>query len=240
MKGQINLDILLAYVGFIIFALFLVGYFEGLFKPFVDYFSDNTLVKKGLVVESQVSRFISLESFKDLCGSISVPGLKGVKAEYSVVGFNVFEKDLNVFNLSNGLQVVRDFNVLSIKRSGGEGGVFSFVFTLPRGGLNVFKKNISNGDSISISSDLFGNNVVSVVLTPGDKEYVLVTPFYDVSFLFVEEVNASSFFVNGLNATGSCSSGFLNGKSVTHSEFFKPLFFNGEKFFVRVGVDAWW
>jgi len=242
MRGQVNLDIIIAYIAFIAFALFLVTYFSNLFKPFLDYYSGDVLVKRGLILEQEILSNIDLNDFDKLCSSISVPGLTGVNISYDIAGFNVFYHDYSNSSLANGLNIVRDFNVLRIERLHGGSGNYQMIFTIPQASLKVFSENTTTGDSLSITSDNYNNNKITVLLTPNstyDKSYILTTPYSSTSFMLIESVN-STVGLNGFRTDDSCGAGLFDGRDITHSEFFKSLAINGESVFVKVSADAWW
>ncbi len=253
-RAQINLDLLFAYIVFIIFIAYFAGYVLDLFNPFLDYSKSVLVEKNNMVLRNNVITILNLKNANEAC-NISVPNLSGIEVEYSINTFNMVVNDEQItwpnetkgsilFKREQGsLLVVGGTNSTPINAT--------LVFTMPETGIKYNEINVSAGDSIKYSTDSSNNIIFEVNLSVNSTDrlsgYRIFTSFSDSRYVVVSLARDrttgqdlfDTIYIGKTKAGGHCREG---GETDLKTQFaqYKNLGEESEDFLSFIEVNAWW
>lgn len=254
-KGQINIDLLFAYLVFTIFVWYFSGFVLDLFTPFLDYSKSTVIEKNSLILRNNLIDVFSVDNAKSSC-NISIPSLAGSSVSYTISAFNILSTDELVLfpNMTYGRIVLkRERGNLIVMAGTNETPLNASIrITFPESIVKTESFNITEGtESISYSMDEFSNFLFTVNLSVNSTDrysaYKILTNLENDSYVIVESIiNRSSgknlyeyLYIGDVKAFDSCTSGNETDYKTSFTHY-KNLGGGVDDYFSLIECDAWW
>jgi len=247
-KGQINIDLILSSVAFILFIWFYSQYVIELTTPLIDYTDSQMNQKNNIILRNELVNSFDIENFENIC-DFKLENMKGISVNYEIIGFNVLEKDIPstlpnetservvIRRSINRIDIIAGTNCTSLSSS--------LQFTVPFTGVRVENSSVESTDSISYERDNYGNWLftvnTSVNALDNYDEFRIYTNFDEDKIIIIESFNISKkyLYLGDLIAYNNCSSGFETRRK-THFNTFQKMRISDRDYLTKLSVDSWW
>jgi len=242
-KSQINLDLIVSYILFIVFIGFLMNFSVKLTEPFSNVLSLEKENTEMSILSKKMPRSLDISNIGEIC-DITQENLESVQFKYDIIGFEIPEYDCNSPQLNEtegGMLIERDGKDMRIYASSNEGSKeYSLLLQFPKSTNAVTNEtNMEGNDAANIITDKFGGKLVlinmSVNNTDSDELHIYTQ---DSGFVTIQQFSGERLYIGSTPKQGQCGRD-VGGNAVTIPGYI--LIINRQKdFLAKYSLTGGW